>query len=46
MLTVVSTVAMPAALAVDPAGNGVLEPGELATLQPTWTNISGARIST
>jgi len=42
VLTVVSPAAAPAALAVDAAGNGVLEPGELAILQPTWTNISGA----
>ena len=44
VLTVVPTVATSAALAVDPAGNGVLEPGELATLQPTWTNVSGAAV--
>ena len=35
---------MPAALAVDPGGNGVLEPGELATLRPAWTNTSGASL--
>ena len=43
-MTVVPTFAVPAALAVDPAGNGVLEPGELATLRPAWTNTSGASL--
>ena len=28
----------PAGLAVDSLGNGVLEPGELATVQPSWRN--------
>jgi hypothetical protein len=42
VLTVVPTLAAPAALAVDPSGNGILEPGELAVLQPVWTNTSGA----
>ncbi len=32
----------PTALAVDSAGNGVLEPGELASVQPTWKNTGGA----
>ena len=44
VLTVVPTPpapAAPAALAVDSGGNGVLEPGELAALEPTWTNTSG-----
>jgi hypothetical protein len=36
---------VPAALAVDTAGNGVLEPGELVFLQPTWTNETGAAAS-
>ena len=36
---------VPAALAVDTAGNGVLEPGELVFLQPTWTNGTGAAAS-
>jgi hypothetical protein len=33
---------VPTALAVDSGGNGVLEAGELATLQPTWMNSSGS----
>jgi hypothetical protein len=33
---------VPTSLAVDPAGNGVLEAGELVTLQPTWNNSSGS----
>ena len=35
----------PAALAVDPAdldGNGVLDPGEAATVRPSWRNLNGA----
>jgi S-layer homology domain len=35
----------PMALAVDPSGNGVLEPGEVASVEPTWKNDSGAQIS-
>jgi hypothetical protein len=31
----------PAALAVDATGNGVLEPGELAAVAPTWKNAIG-----
>jgi hypothetical protein len=34
----------PTALAVDSSGNGVLEPGEIATVEPTWKNNSGAQI--
>ena len=34
----------PKALAVDPAGNGVLEAGETATVSPTWGNIGIAAI--
>jgi hypothetical protein len=33
---------VPAALTVDPAGNGVLEPGEAAIVAPAWRNLSGA----
>lgn len=32
---------LPAALAVDGAGNGVLEPGETAALAPSWRNLNG-----
>ena len=32
----------PAALAVDTAGNRVLEPGETVALRPSWTNSAGA----
>jgi hypothetical protein len=42
VLTVVPTQALPTALAVDAAGNGVLEVGETASLQPTWMNESGS----
>jgi hypothetical protein len=41
VLTVISPW-VPTALAVDAGGNGVLEAGELTTLQPTWMNSSGA----
>jgi hypothetical protein len=32
----------PAALEVDTAGNGVLEPGETVDLRPAWRNLNGA----
>ena len=32
----------PQALAVDPSGNGVLEPGETAVVSPSWKNITGS----
>jgi hypothetical protein len=32
----------PAALAVDAAGNGVLEPGETVIVAPSWRNITGS----
>jgi hypothetical protein len=32
---------LPAALAVDAGGNGVLEPGETATVAPSWKNVNG-----
>ena len=32
----------PAALAVDPAGNGVVEPGEAVAFRPSWRNTNGA----
>ena len=35
----------PVALAVDAAGNGVAEPGEIASLAPTWLNTTGAAVS-
>ncbi len=31
----------PAALAVDTAGNGVLEPGETVAVEPSWKNVNG-----
>jgi len=33
---------LPAALAADSAGNGVLEPGESADVRPSWRNVNGA----
>jgi hypothetical protein len=36
---------LPAALAVDPFANGVLEPGETASVVPTWRNVNGAPLS-
>ena len=42
VLTAVPTQASPASIAVDPAGNGVLEAGEVASIEPTWTNSSGS----
>jgi hypothetical protein len=33
---------VPAGLRVDTAGNGVLEPGEVGTVLPTWRNVNGA----
>ena len=33
---------VPSLLAVNEAGNGVLEPGELADVAPSWRNVSGA----
>ncbi len=32
----------PSALAVDALGNGVLDPGETATVAPAWRNVNGA----
>ena len=32
---------VPAALAVDGAGNGVLEPGETVVMAPAWRNVTG-----
>jgi len=32
----------PTALAVDPAGNGVLEPGESVAVQPSWRNATAS----
>src|SRR5262249_28273411 len=31
------------AIIVDPAGNGVFEPGETVPMQPAWENVSGAQ---
>jgi len=42
VLTVVANEALPTALAVDAAGDGVLEVGETAVVAPTWMNTSGA----
>jgi hypothetical protein len=36
---------VPAALSVDAAGNGVLEPGETATVAPGWRNVNGAAVA-
>jgi len=33
---------LPAALAVDTAGNGVMEPGETVDVRPSWRNANGA----
>jgi hypothetical protein len=33
---------LPAALAVDAGGNGVLEPGEAVDVRPSWRNANGA----
>jgi S-layer family protein len=35
----------PHALAVDAAGNRVLDPGETAVMQPSWRNINGASLA-
>jgi hypothetical protein len=34
-----------AALVVDAAGNGVLEPGETVTVAPSWRNVSGGPLT-
>jgi VCBS repeat protein/S-layer family protein len=44
-LAVVSQAVAPSALAVDTAGNGVLEPNEMAVLAPAWSNTGGAPIA-
>jgi hypothetical protein len=36
---------LPAALTVDAAGNGVLEPGETAVVAPSWRNINGGPLT-
>jgi hypothetical protein len=36
---------LPAALAVDASGNGVLDPGETVTVAPAWRNINGAPLA-
>jgi hypothetical protein len=36
---------LPAALAVDPAGNGVLEPGETVVVAPGWRNVNGGPLT-
>jgi hypothetical protein len=36
---------VPAALAVDAAGNGVLEPGETVTVAPAWRNVNGGPLT-
>jgi hypothetical protein len=35
---------LPAALAVDAGGNGVLEPGETVVVAPAWRNVNGAAL--
>jgi len=44
-LAVVAQAVAPFGLAVDTAGNGVLEPNEAVVLAPTWTNTGGAPIA-
>ncbi len=41
VLTAHTSQGFPPSIAVDAAGNGVLEVGETAALQPTWTNATG-----
>jgi hypothetical protein len=36
---------LPATLAVDAAGNGVLEPGETVVVAPAWWNVNGAPLT-
>jgi hypothetical protein len=36
---------LPAALAVDAGGNGVLEPGETATVATSWRNVNGGPLT-
>jgi hypothetical protein len=36
---------LPAALAVDVAGNGVLEPGETVVVAPGWRNVNGGPLA-
>jgi hypothetical protein len=36
---------LPVALAVDAAGNGVLEPGETVVVAPAWRNVNGAPLA-
>jgi hypothetical protein len=36
---------LPAALSVDASGNGVLEPGETATVAPAWRNVNGGPLT-
>jgi hypothetical protein len=36
---------LPAALAVDVSGNGVLEPGETVTVAPSWHNVNGGPLT-
>jgi hypothetical protein len=36
---------LPAALAVDASGNGVLEPGETVTVAPAWRNVNGGPLT-
>jgi S-layer homology domain len=45
-LDIVCPPVIPVALAVDPAptGNGVLEPGEIVSMEPTWKNVTGAPV--
>jgi hypothetical protein len=35
----------PSALTVDPASNGVLEPGETVVVAPAWRNVNGAPLT-
>ena len=44
-LDIVCDPPIPTALAVDASGNGIWEPGEIATIQPTWTSGSDVPVS-
>ncbi len=43
--SVVTCSAVPAALSVNTAGNGVLEPGESVVVSPSWKNTTGSPIA-
>jgi CSLREA domain-containing protein len=43
--TVVASSVSPQSLVVDPAGDGVFEPGQTVAVDPAWKNMTGASIS-